>query len=299
RRCSTRRSPSSPTSMTACARSTCATRISRRRSATSSRRSRKQPTNAASRSMEWTAARPRSRATTWKPPTAATSTWSIAPIPACIFWRGPARRARSRDCHKARFRSRGSTAPESASHLAVEPSNAVVSLLRRARAEHLIAQLRCRPARMVEVAVDARHDLHPRGAEVTLLHIGPECRRQIVRILAGFVGEPDRVLRGHAGALRQVLQHGVGGVAQKRHPPFAPFLHWLAVAQHPHAPSLDALEHAQDLGTLALKMGPQFAGIRLRIPALDVTLGVEHGNEVVDLAAAQRVMDEMGTRTSP
>src|SRR5262249_21354712 len=35
------------------------------------------------------------------------------------------------------------------------------------------------------------------------------------------------------------------------------------------------------------------------IPALDVTLGVEHGNEVVDLAAAQRVMDEVGTRTSP
>src|SRR5262249_51380016 len=47
------------------------------------------------------------------------------------------------------------------------------------------------------------------------------------------------------------------------------------------------------------KMGPQFPGVGLRIPALDVTLGVEHGDQVVDLAAAQRVVDEVGARTSP
>ena len=41
------------------------------------------PTSAASRSTARTAARSRSRATTWRPTTAATSTWSIAPIPAC------------------------------------------------------------------------------------------------------------------------------------------------------------------------------------------------------------------------
>src|SRR5215813_12845711 len=46
-------------------------------------------------------------------------------------------------------------------------------------------------------------------------------------------------------------------------------------------------------------MGPQLAGIRLRIPTLDVTLGVEHGDQVVNLAAAQRVVDEVGARTSP
>src|SRR5215472_7039595 len=68
----------------------------------------------------------------------------------------------------------------SASHIAVEPGHALVGLLRRARAEHLVAQLRRRPARMVKVAVDARHDLHPRGAQVTLLDVGPECGRQVV-----------------------------------------------------------------------------------------------------------------------
>src|SRR5262245_56510179 len=91
----------------------------------------------------------------------------------------------------------------------------------------------------------------------------------------------------------------MGGVAQKRHSPFAPLLHRLAVAQPPHAPSPDALEHAQDFGTLALKMSPPCAEVCLRIPALDVTLGVEYGHQVVDLAAAQRVVDEVRARTSP
>ena len=152
---------------------------------------------------------------------------------------------------------------------------------------------------MVKVAVDARHDLHPRGAQITLLHIGAEGRGQIVRVLTGLIGEPDRVLRGHASALRQILQHGMGGVAEQRDPPLAPLLHRFAVAQHPHAPRLDALEHAQDLGALAFKMGPQLARIGLRIPTLDVTLGVEHGDQVVNFGAAQRVVDEMGARASP
>ena len=78
----------------------------------------------------------------------------------------------------------------------------------------------------------------------------------------------------------------MGGIAEKRHASFAPVLHRLAVAQHPHAPRLDALEHAQDLGALAFEVRPQLAGIGLRVPALDVAFGVEHGDEVIDLAAA-------------
>ncbi len=83
----------------------------------------------------------------------------------------------------------------------------------------------------------------------------------------------------------------MGRVPEKRHGPFAPFPHRLAVAQYPHAPSLDTLEHAQDFGPLAFKVRPQFAGIGLGIPTLDVTLGVEDGHEVVDLGAAQRIVD--------
>ena len=77
----------------------------------------------------------------------------------------------------------------SRSHPAVEPGDAVVGLFRRARCEHLVAQLRRRAARMIEIAVDARHDLHPRGAQIALLHVGAEGRRQVVGMLADLVGE--------------------------------------------------------------------------------------------------------------
>ena len=78
--------------------------------------------------------------------------------------------------------------------------------------------------RAVEVAVDARHDLHPRRAQIALLHVGAERRRQVVGVLGDLVGETDRVLGGHAGTLRQILQHGMGGVAEQRD---APLLHSL------------------------------------------------------------------------
>src|SRR5689334_648512 len=148
--------------------------------------------------MGSTAARPRSRATMWKPTTAATSTSSTAPIPGCTFWSLPAKREGSQGCHKGYGPPRGPSQrklnPQVASHPAVEPGHAVVGLLGRARPEHLVAQLRCRPARVVEVAVDAGHDLHARRAQVTLLHVGAKGYGQIIGVLGDFVGEPYRIL---------------------------------------------------------------------------------------------------------
>ena len=91
----------------------------------------------------------------------------------------------------------------------------------------------------------------------------------------------------------------MGGVAQQRDAALGPVLHRLAVAQHPHPPRLDALEQAQHLGTLALEAVKQLVGIALGVPALDVAVGVEHGDEVVERAAAQRVMHEVGFRPGP
>src|SRR5262245_30171005 len=57
---------------------------------------------------------------------------------------------------------------------AVEPVDALVGFRRRARAKHLFAQFGGGAARVIEVAVDARHDLHPRSAQIALLHVGAE-----------------------------------------------------------------------------------------------------------------------------
>src|SRR5437763_7022756 len=91
----------------------------------------------------------------------------------------------------------------------------------------------------------------------------------------------------------------MGGVAQEHSVRLAPVLDRLAVAQHPHAPSLDALEHAQHLRPLSVEALPQLAGITLRVPALDVTIGMEDCDEMVELAAPQRIMNEMGARPGP
>ena len=91
----------------------------------------------------------------------------------------------------------------------------------------------------------------------------------------------------------------MGGVAEQRDAALRPVLDRLAVAQHPHPPGLDALEHAQHLGPLALEVLPQVAGVRLRVPALDVALGMEHGDQVVELAAAERIVHEVRARARP
>ena len=74
---------SSPGSTPACARSTSAIRTIRARSATTSRPPPTRPTSAASRTPPASAARWRSRPTTSRSTTAATSTSSTAPTPAC------------------------------------------------------------------------------------------------------------------------------------------------------------------------------------------------------------------------
>ena len=78
-----------------------------------------------------------------------------------------------------------------------------------------------------------------------------------------------------------------------------PVLHRLAVAQDPHAPGLDALEHAQDLRACILKCCHTSILAAFRVPAFDVVIGMEDSDEIVELAAAQRIMHEMGARPGP
>jgi hypothetical protein len=44
---------------------------------------------------------------------------------------------------------------------------------------------------------------------------------------------------------------------------------------------------------------PQQLGAPFRVPAFLVSVGVEHGNQIVELAAAQGIMHEMGARAGP
>src|SRR5262245_43744790 len=94
---------------------------------------------------------------------------------------------------------------------AVQPRDTLERLVPRTCAEHLIAQLRCWSARVIEFTINAGHDLHARSAQVPLLHISLEGARQIIGSRVGLFSQADRVLSRHAGTLREVLQHRMRG----------------------------------------------------------------------------------------
>ena len=89
------------------------------------------------------------------------------------------------------------------------------------------------------------------------------------------------------------------GVAEQGDVALGPVLHRLAVAQHPHLPGVDAFQHAQHFRALAVEMLPEQFLAAFRVPALLILVGVEYGDEVVDFAAAHRIVHEMRARTGP
>ena len=75
-----------------------------------------------------------------------------------------------------------------------------------------------------------------------LLAVGGEGGRQRAAEGLDVVAEADRVLQRHAGALGEVLQHGMGGVAEQGDPALDPADDGIAVAEHPEPPALAVLD---------------------------------------------------------
>jgi len=92
-------------------------------------------------------------------------------------------------------------------------------------------------------AHQARRNLHPGSSYESSFLIVLKSFWKIPIDLIGAGGQAHRVFERHGGALREVLEHEVRGVAQQRDRPLRPVLHRLAEAQHP-AP--EHLRHAQD-----------------------------------------------------
>src|SRR6185437_14589565 len=88
-----------------------------------------------------------------------------------------------------------------------------------------------------------------------------------------------------------ILKHRVRGITEQRNAAGCPAFHWFAIAQNPHAPCLDALEHAQHLRHLHLEVLPHDVLAAFGIPAFLIVIGVEY--------RGQLVMYEMGARTGP
>jgi len=69
--------------------------------------------------------------------------------------------------------------------------------------------------RMIDVLADgAGQQLHPRGAREALRPIILQRSRVVIGILRQHMRQAHRVLHRLAGALREILQHRMRGVAQ-------------------------------------------------------------------------------------
>ena len=81
--------------------------------------------------------------------------------------------------------------------------------------------------------------------------------------------------------------------------PLRPVLDRRAVAQHPHLPGVDLLQQRAHRLALVRKARVQLGRIAVGVPAFLVAVGVEHDDEVEQLAAAQRIMHQMGLLAAP
>ena len=102
-------------------------------------------------------------------------------------------------------------------------------------------------------------------------------------------------------ALRQKRQHRVGGVPQQRDWPIAPVSQRRQVVQRPFQPAFrQRQEVAHRLSPVpGEKCAEQFVAVALRAPALLRPSVVHDGDDIDQLAALHRVVDEMGVLAEP
>jgi len=138
-----------------------------------------------------------------------------------------------------------------------------------------------------------RRDLHPgRPHDAPFLVFD----KGFFKVAVGLVGaEPEahRILHRHRGALRHVLQHEVRGVAEEGDAPAAPVVDRLAVQEHPAAELLRRAHQLERLVAVMREERQHLVGLReLVVPAARV-LSDDGGDQVEELPAAQRVVDDV------
>ena len=184
---------------------------------------------------------------------------------------------------------------------AVQPGDAVVGLLAAcARAEHHVAQLGGDAARVIELAIDARHDLHAAGAQIALPADRPGTR-PADRPAARPPSPPAR-RRPRSPCRRPARDIAASDGRRRRAASRGPCDHSLTGSRS-HSTHMRQVSIRSSMrstsGRWPLKCCPQLARLAFRVPAFLVAVGMEHGDQVVEFAAAQRIMHEMGARAGP
>ena len=182
---------------------------------------------------------------------------------------------------------------------AIQPRKRVVPFLRRLRAHDGVAQPGVLAVGMIDVLADrARHHLHPRGAGKALRPVGLQRRGKII-MLRQHVRQAHRVLHRLAGALREILQHRVRGIAEQHDAAVDPALGGIAVAQHPEPP-VGAVADDVLRPRVHVAKALHHLGVRHRLACDRLRRVVVIGDDEVEhLPARERIMHDVAFRPGP
>ena len=152
---------------------------------------------------------------------------------------------------------------------------------------------------VIDVLADgAGQKLHARGARKALRAIMLE-RCGVIVVCPEHMRQADRVFQRHAGALCEILQHGMRRIAEQRDPAVDPMLARIAVAQHPEPPvPAVANDVLRPLMNMRKTLHDFVVGYGLARHRLRRIVVIGH-DEIENFPARQRVMHDVAFGAGP
>src|SRR5436190_4581716 len=182
---------------------------------------------------------------------------------------------------------------------AVQPFERIVEALGRPAAPQLVANEALDALGVIEPAHLARHEDDARRSGDARALVEREGGIDVVAARGERAAEGHRILERHARALREVLEERMGGVAEQRRAAVRPGRDRLAVGGRPAPPALRQVEQAARARADAVEVREHLLPAAFaHAPGLGIA-AVEGDDDVVLVAAAQRIVDEVAVRSDP
>src|SRR4030095_8346924 len=106
---------------------------------------------------------------------------------------------------------------------------------------------------------------------MALLFVSCEGARIVTSGTLELFGEDDCILYRHGRTLGDIRQHRMCGITQYRNPPATPASEGVSIAQDPHTPGVDLVEHRFHIRNDTLETAMQLFRVSLGIPSLHIT----------------------------
>src|SRR3990172_145731 len=183
--------------------------------------------------------------------------------------------------------------------MAVEPVEALQCPLFARPVEDEIAGRPQGAAQMVKPAEASRETLDTSNAWTPQSLVAAKGGRRIAGPGLDAGGKGDGVLDGESGALRQIRQHGMRGIAEKGDAAFAEAAQTGEAIERPAPPARRPFQQRFRILSPARETSEQSFGAACLVPALKLSAAFGDGDNIQVAAAADRVVHDMRARPEP